>query len=145
MKKLPIVLTILAGCAMSASAATALRVVLTDGTEATYVLSRQPVVTYPGNDLAVTCEGASATYPRADVVRMDFTEVSETSVEDVLAQTANSMAYINGTVLAADTDITVYDLAGRIRATGHGSLSLADLPSGVYVATAAGKSLKIVK
>lgn len=144
MKKLPIVLTILAGCTLASNAATALRVVLADNTEKTFVLAKQPVVTYPGQDVTVTVDGVSATFARADVAKMDFTEVSESGVAEIVAS-GNALAYLNGTLQAADTEIAVYDLTGRLRLNGFGTLSLSSLPSGVYVAVAGGMTLKIAK
>lgn len=145
MKKLPILITVLALGALSAGAATALRVVLASGAESTYVLDHRPVVTYPGSDMVVAAQGASATFARADVVRMDFTDVPVASVEEVIGTTPSAIAYVGGTIHASGDRIDVFDTTGRLRASGSGSLSLSGLENGVYIVVAGTNTLKIVK
>lgn len=145
MKKSLILFTFLTCCMLSCWSATALRIWLVDGTQATYVLDAHPTVTYPGSDMTVATATASATYPRADVVKMDFTDSGSGSVEQILAENPGALAYINNCLMANGLEITVSDLSGRIRLSGIGSVSVADLPAGIYIATAGNCSLKIVR
>lgn len=130
---------------LSGWSATALRIWLVDGTQATYVLDTHPTVTYPGSDMTIATATASATYPRADIVKMDFTDAGSGSVSQILAQYPGAMAYTGGNIVAEGLEIKVCDLSGRIRLSGFGSVSVAGLPAGVYIATAGNMSLKIVR
>ncbi len=69
----------------------------------------------------------------------DPSGVEKISVKETLS--------FNGTlVTAADNAlIYVYDIAGRCIAKAQGTFSIADMPKGIYIAKAAGKTLKFAK
>lgn len=141
MKKLIFMLAALAGGVFCSQAATYLKLTLADGTTPCYVLSEKPTVTFPGEDMLIATPEASVTYARSDVRNMEFSDV-DTGVESAV-QDARSFSYIDGTITVADTDIQIYDLTGSLRMQGHDSLSVRELPTGVYIAKTPFHSVKI--
>lgn len=143
MKKLILTLTLVAASFASAHAEWALKVSLADGSEPTYVLAEKPAITFEGQNMVIKTSDASTEYPRADVINMTFTsEVS--SVEDI-TNTSSILSYVGGVVVAPDTDIMVYDLNGRMCISGHGEVSLDQLPAGIYIVATPYQTLKVIK
>ena len=62
----------------------------------------------------------------------------------VIGTDSTEIAFDGTTLTAAGEQITVYSLQGIAVATGNGSLSVADLNSGVYVAVAGKGTLKFI-
>lgn len=52
---------------------------------------------------------------------------------------------MNGSVMTAEGEITVFTLDGKLVCKGNGSIDFAGLEKGIYVVKAAGKSFKLVK
>lgn len=61
------------------------------------------------------------------------------------AVTADGTITINGGVVMAEGAINVYALSGVLTASGHDTLSLSSLEPGIYVVSAQGKTVKIIK
>lgn len=65
------------------------------------------------------------------------------SIDSVATDSASPLSYNGSEVSCEGAVINVYSMSGALVATGLGSVSTADLPRGIYVATAAGATLKI--
>lgn len=142
MKKITFFSAMAISAAMSMSAATALRVTLVDGTAQNFVLEERPVVTFPGQNMLIKTSDFETTVERYDIKSMDFID-EVTGIEDI-AEGEKIISYLNG-IVTAEGMIYLYDMSGRQRLAGNGSLDTTTLPSGVYVVRTINQSLKIVK
>lgn len=122
---------------------TALKVLLTDGSSATFVLSEKPTVSFSGTEMNIVSPDASTSYHRSDVASISFVkEIS--AIRDVEATDA-IYRFIDNVFEAQSCEISVYSLSGVKVAQGFDCLSLESLQSGVYVVTAGNQSIKIRK
>ncbi|MDO4160400.1 MAG: hypothetical protein Q4D41_08090 [Prevotellaceae bacterium] len=122
----------------------ALKVSFTDGSSATYALSEKPKVSFSGQDMTITSSDASTSYPRSEIVKITFEEIT-TSITDV--NDANNITYsFNNDIFEAEgTEISVYSTSGSLVTKGSDMVSLRSLQSGVYVVRAGKQSIKIRK
>ena len=142
MKKYLILLAIML-MGNAARAGHALRLDLAGGTAATYILSSRPVVTY--SDGSVTIKNASLedTYSLGEVKSFAFVE----NMTSLSSAVSGEVVYdFRDNVFTCEgNEIRVYDLSGVLVAQGNGSVSLDGTASGVYIVSAAGRSIKIFK
>lgn len=136
---------------------TMLMVNLHNGSIEKYLLSDTPVVTFDGDAMVVTSDGASGTYDRPDVSHFEIKKdwYSEAEAVTLTPEVSFSFTYTdnaNVTVAApALTRVDLYTPAGvkvaQATATdGTATISLAALPAGVYlVAPDCHKAIKIIK
>ena len=133
---------LMAGASMAMAEGMSLKVTLGDGNIRTFTLADKPVVTFGATDMKITAPGAEVTYPRADVRNITFVENGTLSVADRLTENY----YYDGSEFRCDgSDIAVYDMNGRLVLTGHGRVSTASLPNGIYVIKANNTTIKIIK
>lgn len=142
-KKMIFAAVALAGISLCSSAATLLRVELADGSKPTFLLSDAPKATFSGADMLIATSAASVSYPRADVVKMDFTTVG--GIEAIQDADTPVFTYLNDTVSCAGSDIHIYNVGGALIASGYESLSTAALAPGCYIVTTKYHSVKIAK
>lgn len=64
-------------------------------------------------------------------------------VESIATDSANPLSFNGSEVSCEGAVINVFSMSGALVATGNGSVSTVSLPRGIYVATAAGATLKI--
>ena len=82
----------------------------------------------------------------------DFPYISDdggqTNVMTVISANENGISFDNGVVTAESSEIAVYNISGVKVATGHDTLSLKNLPGGVYIVNAIGAnantSIKVI-
>ncbi len=129
-------------------------VVTTSGDRTYYLFEDQPVLTYEGDNLVITCLGDAVIYPMSDLDRMQFVEdqpsTKLTEIKNAeLVRFAGDGVELSG--FAAYTTVTIYNLQGQqigaYSTDGSGSLniSLADREQGIYIIKANKSTLKIKK
>ena len=115
----------------------------------TYAVTDLQKITFEsGNVVVTTTAGTSTTVSISDIAKMYFDTSSAEGI-DAIRQSAISF---DGTAIhfaeAADK-VNVYTVSGTLVATGSQlagtSLSLSDMPDGVYVVSIDGKSFKVIK
>ena len=126
------------------------------GDKTTYALPDEPVLTCQNGNLVVTSKGIVVEHPISDIEHADFQNVEVvTAIEQATAATATDcliQATLDGVRLegfAPSTPVNVYTATGQsvksARTDGHGqlSLSLGDLPRGIYIIKANKSTIKI--
>lgn len=144
MKKTIISLSLLVTSCMLGTAATVLKLTLDNGTTPTFVLAERPVVTFPDANMLITTSEVSTSYPRASVVKMQFDE-EDAAALDKITDAKDTFTYLNGIIHMPEEDIYVYDVTGNLRLKGHDTLSVYELPKGIYIVKTSNHSIKIVK
>lgn len=143
MKKTLLTLAIaIVSCAGSQAAETAIFMTMRDGTESTWLLSKKPVITFTGEDMKIAVGTETSVIKRADVATMTFKE--DTNSLNPVTLDKDSKILYNGSEIMAAGRIEVYTLDGRLAAASEGRLATDALSNGIYVVSAANKSIKIV-
>lgn len=135
--------------------ATALTLLMKDGTTNTVRLVSEPVISIDGSDLRIKGIWLDLSLPLASVVRYtfesyDFTAIEETS-ENNQVQIDMEGEQLVISDLKAGTDVCIFDLQGKllrraeVSAGGRLSLSLSGMPVGVYIVKANEITYKILK
>lgn len=130
--------------APAAKAQSELVVQLADGSTTVYALSQQPVVAFEGDNLVITAGDANATFARAEVEQFFFrpvgtgiSKVSSGGLERRVRFAAPNLIAVSG--IAEDDALRVVTVEGRTaaatidRAADIANISLAGLPTGVYI------------
>lgn len=141
MKKTYAILAFLCCASLGHAAGKALQIEFNDGNKAVYALAKQPTVTFDGPDFTIKSTDAETSYPRADVKNFTFVNV-DAGVGTVGTTT---YTYSDNVFGCEGHQIEVFDLSGSHIAAGVGSVSLTQLPAGVYVVRANNHSIKVVK
>lgn len=130
--------------APAAKAQSELVVQLADGSTTVYALSQQPVVAFEGDNLVITAGDANATFARAEVEQFFFRpvgtgigKVSSGGLERRVRFAAPDLIVVSG--IAEGDALRVVSVEGRTaaatidRTAGIANISLAGLPTGVYI------------
>lgn len=144
MKKLLLSLIMLGGTFGIQASEHALRVTLDDGSQTTYLLDTKPRLTFGDADITISTDETSVTYLRSKIESLDFIDSKFVSVENPTSA-GDVISYIGGVITACGHYITLYTADGRLAASGHDSISLDGQQPGIYIATIATTSLKIIK
>ncbi len=126
----------------------------TDGNVSKFALADEPVITYSGNDIVVTCGDAVLQTSMANVESVTFekgepTSISEMRTKDVTPSFSFNTASFEG--LQAGAAINVFSIEGKMvssskaDAEGKASIDMGNLPTGVYILRTPNKSFKIKK
>lgn len=133
---------------------TALRLLFQDGTSTCFLLSDEPELSFSDNDLVVTSSSVSTSYPLENVKEYDFVDATEVSVKPLAKDEIRFVRSNNNEILVygcQPSSVAIYDAAGRrlpgkIRTqSGATSISLHNLPTGVYIVKMNQQSIKISK
>lgn len=126
---------------------------LQSGSKVSYVLEDTPVVTFEGDKLHVQAAAVSDDHKLADVARFTFDKASglgEIAAGDWRITVKDNLVVLEGFTPGSSAGIA--DMQGRVVAsarigdTGAASISVTDLPAGVYVvSTTDGKTFKLYK
>lgn len=115
-----------------------------------------PSATIEGADIVFNTDGAKVAYPMSDVEHLTFGKTEVSGIDNVAAP-ENSVAFALGggrlecSGMSAGTRLDVFTIDGRMAvssvasAAGEASVDISQLPSGVYIASGAGKSFKFIK
>ena len=132
-------------------------VVTISGEQAGFIFSEQPVWTYEGDNLVITCMNNTVEYPIADVDCIYFDEIGSTTPSTGVTEVRNTelVRFVRDGVelsgFAAFTTVTIYNLQGqlvgtyRTDETGSLNISLADREQCIYIIKANKSTLKIKK
>lgn len=129
----------------------ALVVLHADGNRSTFLLSERPEVTFSGDNCVFSSESATVTLARANITDFHF-ESAATGIGKVKGD--ERLFRIVGKGVAQllnvpSSSVCVYDLQGKMVQAGiaadgqHTTVSLEQLPEGVYVIRYAGSAIKI--
>ena len=124
-----------------------------DGTKVCYNLDEQPKTTFTTEDLVITTATATISYPLVKIQRYTY-EGGALSVQDVKVDGINILHEGDNVIvkcLANGKSVTVYGIDGKQLVTKHSdgsdslTLSLANLPAGVYMIKADEITYKFLK
>ncbi len=127
---------------------------LNNGNVSKFALTDNPVITYSGSDLIVTCGEAVLQTSMADITAVSFEEGSSAGI-GVIDYRGGTPSFSFQTAsfegLPAGTRISVFTTDGKavstVTADGEGKarISMDSLPTGVYILRAPNKSYKFKK
>lgn len=133
----------------------ALEIRLTTGETATFVLDKQPKITFSAGNLVITSPTYTTEYPLASLQRYTFKQVPASQITPPHADGQPSVSQTDGQIilsdLPADATVTVYSIDGMAISSpttatdGHATIDTSTLTSGVYIIKYGNKSLKIRK
>lgn len=125
----------------------------TDGTVSRFALTAEPVITYSGSDLVVTCDGQTLTTSLADIQSCTF-DNEAAAIQPIQAQEQEvrptfNFGQVSFSGLRAAATVVLYTLDGRTVSSqqadsqGHVTVDLTSHPKGVYILRTPNKSFKI--
>lgn len=124
-----------------------------DGTKVSYDLDERPKTTFTSEDLVITTATATISYPLAKIQRYTYEggglSVQEVKVDGIIISHEGDIVIVKG--LTNGKSVTVYSIDGKQlkakRSDGSDSLtlSLANLPAGVYMIKADEITYKFLK
>lgn len=127
----------------------------TNGSVTKFALTDNPVITYKGNDIIVTCGEKVLQTSMADVANVGLEKGETTGIEAPIAvsepQTTFSFGKVGFEGLLSGERIMVYSIDGKVISTikadadGRAQVDLNNLQTGVYILRTAKKSFKIKK
>lgn len=132
---------------------TALKLVMNNGTTASFLLSEQPVLSFESHLLVVSSNTVSASYQLSDVKEYYFVELGN-SVEELQKDEVRFVRQSNDEVIIyglSPSVVCVYDLSGRrrpvsIQQQGNAVVvSLQQLQAATYIIHLNQQSIKIIK
>lgn len=128
---------------------------LTNGSVTKFALTDDPVITYKGNDVIVTCGENVLQTSMADVKSVGFEKGENTGIEAPKAvsepQTTFSFGQAGFEGLQSGERVMVYSIDGKVIRTikadadGRAQVDMSSLQTGVYILRTAKKSFKIKK
>ncbi|MDO4320616.1 MAG: hypothetical protein Q4C34_08575 [Bacteroidales bacterium] len=144
MKK-PIIATavFLVSCISAFAGETALKMLMTNGETAWYVLNERPQISFSSDKMIITTDDASADVARADVVSMNFEEYTPALLSEI-GVSDSFIRFTGNSVEAPGMQVQLYSVNGYLTASGYESVSTTDLDKGLYIARAGKQSLKII-
>ena len=132
----------------------ALMLELTDGSRVAYYLETRPKVSFSGTDLVLSASDVEVSYPFDKVRKYTFEMADPSSVSSPSGDGSSVQVLAEGvrfSGLPAGSEVTVYTVDGRkvssLRADANGGcrVSLATMPTGVYVISYGKCNLKMMK
>ena len=151
MKKLLLSAFALLGCLAASAADEALNLTMKDGSVHSFVLAEKPVITMGDGKLNVTTNDATATYDLYEVSHYVFGDAS-TGIKGVgasegVARHGDNIVFrgvnVDGVAVSTPGGAVV---SAAVSATTDGtSVSIASLPSGIYIIKVAGATIKVSK
>lgn len=151
MKKLLFIISLLA---IAGTATAQHMVVETAGHEDKVItIENLKQITFEGTTVNIEqTDGTKSSTSMGNIERIYFGDLS--SIADINAQSGNLVEYISNDEIAIHSEagsmVTIYNLTGaqlltrRIDAEGE-TISIADLPQGIYIVKANGRTTKIIK
>ena len=130
-----------------------LRVWKADGTVVTFNLDEMPVTTYSEGNLVIKTTKTTVTYPLEQVRKYTYSSVTDALSAPKLERATLSKdgESLTFTGLKPQTLISIYNVSGQLvrnvksRELGKTTVSVANLPVGVYVVKVNGVTYKITK
>ncbi len=124
-----------------------------DGTIVSFSLNEVPVTTYADGNLVIKTTKTTVTYPLEQVKKYTYSSVTDAlsapkSESATLSKDGETLTF---TGLKPQTPISIYNVSGQLvrtlkaRGLGNTTVSVANLPVGVYVVKVNGVTYKITK
>lgn len=139
-------------CTMALADDIVLQIWQTDGQVMSINLADEPKTTYTDGNLVITTTKTTITYPLEEVKKYTYMSTNGiTQPEGLTARFSQDGESITFSGLERDTEISVYSTAGQIvqkvKANGKDktTVSVSDLPTGVYVVKVNAITYKITK
>ena len=144
-------------CGMTAPVADAVfyfEVSMKDGSVLSFPFAEQPTLRVKGDHLVLTTTKEEVELPQGSVDRFTIdkrdgaTGIEDVSQKTVMERVGNSVRFSQ---CKAGSEVAVYDRSGRkvvsekVAADGTASVSLQELPQGVYIVKSEGVTCKILK
>lgn len=115
-----------------------------------------PKATIEGADIVFDTDGAKVAYPMSDVANLTFGKTEVSGIDNITAGESAVAFTLGGgqlgcTGMNPGDRLDIFTMDGRVAATatataaGEAAVDVSRLPSGVYVASGAGKSFKFIK
>ena len=127
----------------------------TNGSVTKFALTDDPVITYKGNDVIVTCGENVLQTSMADITDIGFKKEETTGIEETVAASESKTTFSFGQAgfegLQPGERVLVYSMDGKVisaikaDADGRAQVDMNDLQTGVYILRTAKKSFKIKK
>ena len=127
----------------------------TNGSVTKFALTDNPVITYKGNDIIVTCGENVLQTSMADITSFGFDRGETTGIEETVAVSEPKTSFSFGQAgfegLQPGERVLVYSLDGKVisaisaDADGRAQMDMNNLQTGVYILRTAKKSFKIKK
>lgn len=125
-----------------------------DGTKTYFDLAENPKTTFKDNDLVITCESMTVSYPLEQVIRYTY-ELVSTGVDNISLEKAVCISQCNDALtlknLKPGTNVSLYTVDGKLvmaHITGDSrsvTISLSERPKGMYIVKANDVTYKIMK
>jgi len=142
--------------ALWAANGTGQQLVLTQagGNVTKFALADNPIITYSGNDIVVTCGDHVLQTSMANITSVSFEKGSSSGIQELRNQEVNPTFSFNTASfegLQTGSRIMVFTIDGKMISTvkadaeGKAHIDMSNLPSGVYILHAPNKSFKIKK
>ena len=124
-----------------------------DGTIVSFSLNEVPVTTYADGNLVIKTTKTTVTYPLEQVKKYTYSSVTDAlsapkSESATLSKDGETLTFSG---LKPQTPISIYNVSGQLvrtlkaRGLGNTTVSVANLPVGVYVVKVNGVTYKITK
>lgn len=131
----------------------AMVVTMADGAKEYYAISESPQLTFPGSEIKIVTKEVEASFERANVADLRFMTLLFDSLDETDRTAPYVFSYADRVVTAKGADvkaIELYDTEGRRAASakahdGVATVSLADMPKGVYIVRITGHSSVKIK
>ena len=143
---------------MFANEKNVLNIIMKDGTSVYFLLAEKPYITFRNDEMKIVSDTDEALVKRTLVERFEFVDEMPTGIEDVEEQDEQLRAkfrldgdavYITG--LESGSKVVLYAMDGRVvnssvaAADGCVTLSLNNLPSGIYIVKYNETAIKFIK
>ena len=143
---------------MFANEKNVLNIIMKDGTSVYFLLAEKPYITFRNDEMKIVSDTDEAVVKRTLVERFEFVDEMPTGIENVEEQDEQLRAkfrldgdavYITG--LESGSKVVLYAMDGRVvnssvaAADGCVTLSLNNLPSGIYIVKYNETAIKFIK
>lgn len=125
-----------------------------NGTKTYFDLAENPKTTFEDNDLVITCESMTISYPLDQVLRYTYESVSA-DIDNISLKKIVRISQRNDTLIMENlkqgTIVSLHTVDGKLvkaHTTGNSrsvAISLSDCPSGVYIVKANDVTYKMMK
>ncbi len=124
------------------------------GQRTEYALTETPELTYDGNTVTLTTKNVSVNYTATQIVKVELTDIHETSIEAVKKEKGQLVVLADQILLSglsANEKVQLYNESGILRSSwkvasnGKLTISLSDLSRGMYIIKTNHQSFKVTR
>lgn len=127
---------------------------LTHGKHITYLLCKEPIITFQGEEFILTTQNSIVSYPAKDILKYTFSKIEPDAIDSYTKEKAYVVvkdANLIGRNLDPTSNVVVYSVDGSILSSamtdekGNVSISLPKTPNNIYVIKTSVATFKIRK